>query len=156
MVHCDSDCTVVSGLAEDFLWEVSGCSCDDAPLKLGGGPSLYSSTGCCRWRAGWPSSLRHTYIQVGVHTHACRARGQLDEWCPMCATSIQHMQTQDVMYNSSVVSLACFTNSKRFVVFNVSYISLFLVFNICTCLFRTKTYCNYDAIDNCFVWTILR
>lgn len=72
MVRCDNTCTVVSGLAEDFLWEVSGRSCDDASLKLGGGPSFYSLTVCFRWRAGWPSSLWHTHMQVDTHTYAER------------------------------------------------------------------------------------
>lgn len=48
MVHCDNSYAVVSGLVEDFLWEVSGFSCDDASLKMGGGPSLNSFTGCFR------------------------------------------------------------------------------------------------------------
>lgn len=48
MVCCDNNYIVVSGLAEDFLWEVSDCSCDDAPLKMGGGPAFYSLTGCFR------------------------------------------------------------------------------------------------------------
>lgn len=52
MVHCDNNYIVVSGLAKDFLWEVSGCCCDDASLKLGGGPSLNSWTVCFMWKQG--------------------------------------------------------------------------------------------------------
>lgn len=116
MLHCDNNCTVVSGLAEDFLWEVSGCSCDDAPLKLGGGPLLYRLTGCFRWRAGCRSSLRHTHMQneeplgwVMLHV----------------ANFYRNIQTQDVMYNSLVLFLTCFTDSMS-KVFNVNYISYFL------------------------------
>lgn len=69
MVHCDNNYIVVSGLAKDFLWEVSGCCCDDASLKLGGGPSLNSWTVCFMWKQGvFFSPICHTHsIQLNIY-----------------------------------------------------------------------------------------
>lgn len=84
MVHCDNNYIVVSGLAKDFLWEVSGCCCDDASLKLGGGPSLNSWTVCFMWKQGvffFPSVTRiaysWTYMYFYIHTNTHR---DITEW----------------------------------------------------------------------------
>ena len=81
MVYCDNNYAVVSGLAEDFLWEVSGCSCDDASLRMGGGPPLNSFTGCFRWGAGWPSSLWCTYEE---HRHTEWEANRMSDMPHMC------------------------------------------------------------------------
>ncbi len=82
---------------------------------------------------------------------------------PHVCNFYSNMQTRDVICSSPVVFLTCFTNSmsKRFVVFNVNYISYFCVFYTCPWLFTTNTYSNYNATDNCFAfrystWTIFR
>lgn len=84
MVHCDNNYIVVSGLAKDFLWEVSGCCCDDASLKLGGGPSLNSWTVCFMWKQGvfFSPSVTHiayswTYMYFYIHTNTHR---DIPEW----------------------------------------------------------------------------
>lgn len=106
MVHCDNNYTVVSGLAEDFLWEVSGCSCDDASLKMGGGPLLNCLTGCFRGREGWPSfPLTRVYIHTWAHAHTCWSE-EPTGWVifPMRATSVR---TQDIVYVLLCTTVPC-------------------------------------------------